>query len=60
MDFAIFAGAFNLGKLHNKAKNASKKQKNTSCEAKIQGIFVFILIAGKQKTKIEQNYKAAA
>ena len=60
MDFAIFAIAFNLGKLHNKAKNTSKKQKNTACAAKKQGIFVFILIVCKQKTKMEQNYKVAA
>lgn len=40
MDFAIFAIAFNIGKMHNKAQNMAKKKKN-HC------VFVFVLIIGR-------------
>jgi hypothetical protein len=41
MDFAIFAIAFNLGKMHYKAKNASKKKKNEGICEKQSAIIIF-------------------
>jgi len=44
MDFAIFAVAFNIGKLYNKAKNTSKNRKISSFLTGNTLVFVFILI----------------
>jgi transposase len=50
MDFAIFAIAFNIGKLHNKAKNASKKQEKSPGEGNNTLIVVFIMIFTSKKS----------
>ena len=42
MDFAIFAIAFNIGKLYNTVQNTSKKQKKSTIFAEIQCAFVFV------------------
>ncbi len=48
MDFAIFAIAFNMGKLYNKTQNPSKKQKKASGDTNYQCVFVIVLrIYGK-------------
>jgi hypothetical protein len=64
MDFAIFAIAFNLGKLHNKAQNASKKQGKSSVFDKNQLFCVFLIIFTQKKSisKIfaKQSMKIAA
>jgi hypothetical protein len=49
MDFAIFAIAFNSGKLHNKDKNISKMQKKAPRVTKYQLIVVFVLFLTKHK-----------
>ena len=41
MDFAIFAIAFNIGKLHNKTQNVSKNHKNPSLLT--QNIYIFVI-----------------
>jgi len=56
IDFAIFAIAFNLGKLNNKARNRSKKQKESAVFAKNQLVFVFILFLMPIKTIDQQEY----
>ena len=56
MDFAIFAIAFNIGKLHNKAQNTSKMQKKSSLFTKYQVFFVFVLFLTPQKYSACQFY----
>ena len=48
MDFAIFAIAFNIGKLYNTVQNTSKKQKKSTIFAEIQCAFVFVWICGRK------------
>jgi hypothetical protein len=43
MDFAIFAVAFNIGKMHNKAHNVSKSQKKTPLFTKNTTLFVLVI-----------------
>jgi len=43
MDFAIFAIAFNIGKMYNKPKNTSKKQEKPRLFDKNQSVFVLII-----------------
>jgi hypothetical protein len=43
MDFAIFAIAFNIGKLYNKTKNTPKKQKKSPFIAKNRLFFVVVI-----------------
>ena len=43
MDFAIFAIAFNIGKMYNKPKNSSKKQEKSHYFDKNQPFFVFVI-----------------
>jgi hypothetical protein len=50
MDFAIFAIAFNIGKLYNKKQNASKKQKKSSVFTKNTRFFVVIWILPCKKS----------
>jgi hypothetical protein len=49
MDFAIFAVAFNIGKLYNKAKSAFKNQKKSLLGAKNTRIFIFVIKLGAVK-----------
>jgi transposase len=59
MDFGIFAIAFNIGKLYNKAKNTSKKQEKTIFFEKNLFIWIFILFLPKQrKSIIEMDYNS--
>jgi len=64
MDFAVFAIAFNIGKLFNKLQNVSKKQKISAVFAKNQLFFVLILplmtVKSRYRENDEQNYKIAA
>jgi transposase len=50
MDFAIFAVAFNIGKLYNKAKNTAKNKGKSSLFAENMLVFVSILIFGRKKS----------
>jgi hypothetical protein len=43
MDFAIFAVAFNIGKLYNKAQNVSKNQKKSLLFVKNTCIYIFVI-----------------
>ena len=43
MDFAIFAIAFNIGKMYNKNQNTSKKQKKSHHFDKNPSFFVFVI-----------------
>jgi transposase len=54
MDFAIFAIAFNIGKLYNKTKNKSKKGEKSSFFAKNQFVLVFVIQLDQQKN-VEYN-----
>jgi transposase len=57
MDFAIFAIAFNIGKVHNKTKNTSKKQKKAPLFTKNICIFVFVVILYvKKKSPLKDFY----
>jgi transposase len=49
MDFAVFAIAFNIGKMYNKAKNISKKSKNLPLLTKNTRIFVFVITLSVKK-----------
>jgi transposase len=49
MDFAIFAVAFNIGKLYNKAQNVSKNQKKPSFFAKYTHSYIFVIKLGAEK-----------
>jgi len=49
MDFAVFAIAFNIGKLYNKSQNASKNQKNITSENDNVTGFVSMLILVSKK-----------
>jgi hypothetical protein len=57
MDFAIFAIAFNLGKMHNKAKNTSKKQQKSTTSAKYAIIFVIVLLFAPKKNSDREFYQ---
>jgi hypothetical protein len=50
MDFAIFAIAFNIGKLYNKVQNTSKNQKKSPSEEKNTLLVVFILLFSSKKS----------
>jgi len=50
MDFAIFAIAFNIGKLYNKTQITSKKQENPPPGDKNTSGFVFMLLFISKKT----------
>jgi transposase len=56
MDFAIFAIAFNIGKLYNKTQNASKNQKKLPSTEKNRAIFVVSMLLFPQN--IKQNNDA--
>ena len=56
MDFAIFATAFNIGKLYNKAKNASKNQKKSLSEEKNTLVGVLMLIFISKKSSYPKSY----
>ena len=47
MDFAIFAIAFNIGKLHNKTRNSSKHQKKSPKEASYTMFCVILFLVSK-------------
>jgi len=49
MDFAIFAIAFNIGKLYNKSKNTQKKQQKAPLCAEMLLILVFVRILYPKK-----------
>ena len=49
MDFAIFAIAFNIGKLYNKSRNTPKKQQKAPLCAEILLILVFVRILYPKK-----------
>jgi len=49
MDFAIFAVAFNIGKLYNKAQNVTKNQKKSPFFAKNTHIYIFVIKLGAVK-----------
>jgi len=49
MDFGIFAVAFNIGKLYNKAQNVSKNQKKSPLCAKNTRIFIIVIKLGAVK-----------
>ena len=57
MDFAIFAIAFNIGKLYNKAQNKSKNQKKALAEEKNTMVIVFILLFVSKKSSYLRFYK---
>ena len=50
MDFAVFAIAFNIGKLYNKVKNTSKNKGKSSFFDENTFVFVSILIFVRKKT----------
>jgi transposase len=57
MDFAIFAIAFNIGKLYNKTQNTSKNRKKSSLLAQNIYTFVITVIFTRQKlTATEFSY----
>jgi len=64
MDFAIFAIAFNVGKLHKKTKKTSKNQEISLFIVKNMFICGFVLFLNPQKKSVTEfyskNYKVAA
>ena len=64
MDFAIFAIAFNLGKMHNKVQNTSKKQKREECfEKQLCIVLILLRFTPQQKSDgglEEKIYRVAA
>jgi hypothetical protein len=56
MDLAIFAVAFNIGKLYNKTKNTSKKQRKSSLFAENTLVIVFIPIFVRKKAVSKDFY----
>ena len=64
MDFAIFAIAFNIGKLHNNAQNKSKMKKKSSLFEKWSVILRVVIFGTTQnyyQQKLDSNsYKCAA
>jgi transposase len=59
MDFAIFAIAFNIGKLYNKAKDTSKKQGKSSLFSENTFGFGFILIFVRKKSIAKNFYRTS-
>jgi hypothetical protein len=57
MDFAIFAIAFNLGKLFKKVKNVSKKQKKSTIFTKNQFFFGLMMRLTPKKNVSRKNQK---
>ena len=57
MDFAIFVIAFNIGKMYNKAKNSSKRQKKPPLFGKKTFFLVFVInvYASKKSKKLNQK-----
>ncbi|MDR2691084.1 MAG: IS1182 family transposase [Dysgonamonadaceae bacterium] len=56
MDFAIFAIAFNIGKLYNKTQIISKNPKKQSFFDQNEIVFVFILIFIKKNLSVDNLY----
>ena len=56
IDFAIFAMAFNIGKLYNKTKNKNKKQKKSLSDEKKTPIFMLTLILITEKMLTRKFY----
>jgi len=56
MDFAIFAIAFNIGKMYNKTKNTSKSQKKSPSEQNNTLVVVFILLFIPNKANNRKFY----
>ena len=56
MDFAIFAVAFNIGKLYNKTKNTSNNRKKSSLFAKNTCIFIFVIKLGTVKNINDKSW----
>jgi hypothetical protein len=57
MDFAIFAIAFNIGKVCNKTKNTSKNHGKLTQDSKIMLIFVDITSFCRKYRKKKCNFK---
>jgi hypothetical protein len=59
MDFAIFAIAFNMGKMWNKTKNNPTKQKKSSLFAEKMCFLVFVIYVCFSKNQICKNLAAS-
>jgi len=56
MDFAIFAIAFNIGKLHNKVKNTPQNQKKAPLFAKYPSVLMVVLFLYPKKSVLNELY----
>jgi hypothetical protein len=56
MDFAIFAIAFNIGKMYNKSQDKSKKREKSFVFAKNHFVLIFVLYLTPMKTSDGKFY----